>query len=129
MPQIQQEIEKHLRNQIAVYRQALPIAEELSRKYDLGAERQGQLDHMEGLMKQGANEYSEMSALVASQPNSENSQTIKDSSSQLADIMHELIPLIDMIEEKAKQARQRLYPEIDESLRAQRMQNAYSRNT
>jgi hypothetical protein len=120
-------VHKHLVNQIDLHTRAFPLAKSLADNFDVGAERQAELSVLEGLMRQAATENQQMSTLVGSLAEEDKRDpVIQDATSQLASQVTRMIELFDQIEKRALDAKQRMLPELNQSLRAQRMHAAYS---
>jgi len=123
--QQQEQVVQLLHEQTATYRQAIPIAETLSQNFDVSPERQQQLTELDRIMIQAGHRYMEMMEVVSAERMESYPAEIQQASRDLTDLLERLMPMIESIENRAKEVRKRLYPEVNQSMRAQQMQNAY----
>lgn len=125
-PQQQTIIRELLLQQSRIYDQAIPIAETLALHYDVSQERQEQLTSLDQLMKEAGARYQEMIGITGANIDPSHSEPVKEASAHLARQIERLMPLINRIEQRAQEAKKRLYPELNESIRARKMHAAYA---
>ena len=125
----QEQIQEQLTTQIELCQEALPIAEELAKNYDHSESRQTLLFRLEELMQSILEEQMLLSKLVNRVEHLDYRTTmIRESSSCLATLMSKLIDCFGQIEKHALAVKNRLYPNIEETTRARKMLDAYSRS-
>ncbi len=126
-PGHRQQIQDQLASQIDTYSQAIEIASRLASSYDATPERQAELAQLNELMQRANQEQQVLLKLLEQCPNEEKGHpTTRELSSRLSRLVANLIDIFAAIEGRAMKVKEKLYPEVNESLRAQQMQAAYT---
>lgn len=128
--ELEGQLHSALKAHLAIYEEAIPLAESLAERYDLSEACQTKMDQLDKIMQRAAAHEASMAGLKAawSSEFAGQSSEIQSISRQLAERIELLIKLTSIVEKRALDCKSSLEPQLDTQLKIKKAQAAYSLN-